>query len=261
MRIGRGMAVPLSPGGEAAAVPAFEASPPARRGRRRRGRAGWRTRRRPRTRCGSSSPRPCCRRPATESTERSRADAGLAGPGVAEHQAHDVDRVGEVGPQRLGPQLDLVAEHDRHLEGVAGAAEEPQRRRPPRGGALRLRRAPAASARCWPSTVARSWEPGGWPNAWSWATASSAAISTRVTSVRTSATVDGPPLPGRSSGQLLHEGRREPLLVALGGPNPVDHQQSVELGGHQRVDQVGRVALPEPGPEGPGPSERRAIPP
>ena len=38
--------------------------------------------------------------------------------------------------------------------------------------------APAASARCWPSTVARSCDPAGWAKAWSWATASSAAIST-----------------------------------------------------------------------------------
>jgi ketosteroid isomerase-like protein len=39
--------------------------------------------------------------------------------------------------------------------------------------------------------VARSWAPGGWPNVWSCATASSAAISTWVTSHGTPATVDG----------------------------------------------------------------------
>ena len=42
------------------------------------------------------------------------------------------------------------------------------------------------------------------------------------------------------------EGGRQPLLVALGRPAAVDDEQPVELGRHERVDEVGRVALVAP---------------
>ena len=64
------------------------------------------------------------------------AEALLARAGVAEHQAQDLDGVGGVGRQGLAPQLHVVAEDHRHLEGVAGAAEEAEGRGPP--GALAL---------------------------------------------------------------------------------------------------------------------------
>ena len=44
-------------------------------------------------------------------------------------------------------------------------------------------------------------------------------------------------------GQLVGEGARQPLLVALERPAPIDDEQPVELGGHQRVDEVRGVAL------------------
>ena len=40
--------------------------------------------------------------------------------------------------------------------------------------------------------------------------------------------------------ELLGEGGREPLLVLLGRPVPVDDEEPVHLGGQERVDQVGR---------------------
>jgi hypothetical protein len=47
--------------------------------------------------------------------------------------------------------------------------------------------------------------------------------------------------------QLLDEGAREPLLVLLRCPLPVDDEEPVHLGGHERVDEVGGIALLEPG--------------
>ena len=50
---------------------------------------------------------------------------------MAHHQANDVCRVGQVGVQGVGAELDLVAEQHRGLEGMTSAAEEAKRRRPP----------------------------------------------------------------------------------------------------------------------------------
>jgi hypothetical protein len=50
-----------------------------------------------------------------------------------------------------------------------------------------------------------------------------------------------------ASGQLLIEGRREPLLVTLGCPASVADEKAIDLGGHQRVDQVGCVAFSQSG--------------
>jgi len=55
---------------------------------------------------------------------------------VADTQADEIQRVGTVGFQGPGTQLDLITEHHRDLKGMAGAAEEAQRRGPPCGGAL-----------------------------------------------------------------------------------------------------------------------------
>jgi len=51
------------------------------------------------------------------------------------------------------------------------------------------------------------------------------------------------------SGELVGERRREPLLVARGRPASVADEEAVDLGRHQRVDHVGRVAFPQPGLE------------
>ena len=45
------------------------------------------------------------------------------------------------------------------------------------------------------------------------------------------------------SGQLLYEGGCKPLLVLLGRPVPVLDEESVDLGRHERVDEVGRVVF------------------
>jgi hypothetical protein len=43
------------------------------------------------------------------------------------------------------------------------------------------------------------------------------------------------------SSQLLAEGGCEPLWVLLGGASPVDDEESVDLRGHERVDEFDRV--------------------
>jgi hypothetical protein len=56
---------------------------------------------------------------------------------MTHHQANDLRRVGQVGVQGVGAELDLVTEQHRGLEGVTGATEEAKRRRPPRGRSFR----------------------------------------------------------------------------------------------------------------------------
>jgi Homeodomain-like domain len=56
------------------------------------------------------------------------------------------------------------------------------------------------------------------------------------------------------SGQLLSQGGREPLLVTLGRPPSVANEEAIDLGGHQRVDQVGCVAFSQSGLESTGAS-------
>src|SRR5262245_14886837 len=65
--------------------------------------------------------------------------------------------------------------------------------------------------------------------------------------------------PKRSS-QLLGKRRREPLLVTLGRPATVADEQAIDLGRHQRVNHVGRLALSEPGPESVRARERACDP-
>ena len=45
------------------------------------------------------------------------------------------------------------------------------------------------------------------------------------------------------------ESGREPLLVTLGCPASVADEEAIDLGGHQRVDQVGCVAFSQSGLE------------
>src|SRR5947209_14169914 len=59
---------------------------------------------------------------------------------------------------------------------------------------------------------------------------------------------------GRSA-QLLGERGREPLSVTLGIPPSVSDEEVIDLRRHQRVDQVGCVALSQAGLEGAGASE------
>lgn len=42
---------------------------------------------------------------------------------------------------------------------------------------------------------------------------------------------------------MVREDSCEPLFVALRRPAPVDDEQSVDLGGHERMDEVCRVAF------------------
>jgi hypothetical protein len=49
--------------------------------------------------------------------------------------------------------------------------------------------------------------------------------------------------PRQRRSQLVGEDSCEPLLVALRCPTTVDDEQPVDLGGHERMDEVGRVAL------------------
>ena len=65
-----------------------------------------------------------------------------------------------------------------------------------------------------------------------------------------------PRCPSSSGNQLAREGGRQPLLVALGRPAAVDDEQPVELGRHERMDEVGRVALSHPGTQRAGAGER-----
>ena len=129
-------------------------------------------------------------RATTASTERSRPAPDSTEAGVADRQSEEFRRAGAVDPQGLGPQLDLVTEQGGHLIGVAGAAEETQRRGPPRGRAVRpvgtRRRGEVLTQHHGPQLG-----PGGWPKAWSWATASNATNCTLVTATLTSDTVDG----------------------------------------------------------------------
>lgn len=76
--------------------------------------------------------------PAGEDREHRRQSRHPGSPGArpADHQADDLGGVGVVRLQGGGPYFDLVAEHHRRLEGVAGAAEEAQRRGPPGGPLL-----------------------------------------------------------------------------------------------------------------------------
>src|SRR4051794_5973887 len=48
--------------------------------------------------------------------------------------------------------------------------------------------------------------------------------------------------------QLVAQYRRHPVLVALAGPSSVENEQPVDLGGRERVDDVGGVTLSKPGP-------------
>ena len=59
---------------------------------------------------------------------------------------------------------------------------------------------------------------------------------------------------GRLS-QLVDEDRPQPLLVLLAAPASVEDEQAVNLGRRECVDDVGSVALSEPGPQGPRTSE------
>jgi len=54
---------------------------------------------------------------------------------------------------------------------------------------------------------------------------------------------------------LLGEGGREPLLVARGCPASLADEEAIDLGGHQRVDQVGGVAFSQSGLECAGASK------
>ncbi len=54
---------------------------------------------------------------------------------------------------------------------------------------------------------------------------------------------------------MLIEGGREPLLVTLGRPPPIADEEAIDLGRHQRVDQVSCVAFSESGLEGAGASK------
>ena len=121
----------------------------------------------------------------------SRPDARLARPGAADHHPQDVDRVGAVGPQRPRPAARSrrrtprpSRRRGRCSRGSAAPTSTTWSPAPPR---RRRRRRRGAGRAPWPAAAS----PGGWPKAWSWATASSAAISTWVTSPRTAATVDG----------------------------------------------------------------------
>jgi hypothetical protein len=51
------------------------------------------------------------------------------------------------------------------------------------------------------------------------------------------------------SRQLLSEGRRKPAFVAFGRPASVADEKAIDLRRHQRVDQVGCVALSQSGLE------------
>ena len=53
---------------------------------------------------------------------------------MTDHQAEHVRGAGGIGAQRVVTQCDLIAEQRGHLEGVACATEEPQRRCPPGRG-------------------------------------------------------------------------------------------------------------------------------
>ena len=55
--------------------------------------------------------------------------------------------------------------------------------------------------------------------------------------------------PFSRAGQLLSEGGRDPLFVTSGCPASVADEKAIDLGGHQRVDQVGCVAFSQSGPE------------
>ena len=56
------------------------------------------------------------------------------------------------------------------------------------------------------------------------------------------------------------QGVCEPLLVARRRPAAVDDEQPVQLGRHEGVDEIGRVALAEPGPERAGAGQRSGDP-
>ena len=191
MRIGRGIAVALARRSAGRARSTARSSRRATPAPPRRGRVAWRTRRRPRTRIGSSARPPSCRRRAPRAPSASGCTPDVPGPAWRDHQPHHVERVGEVGLHRLGPHLDLVAEHDRHVEGVAGAAEEAQRGRPPRrrplGGVEARPPWRGAGPAPWPAAATRAAARTRGPGR----RASSAAISACVTSGCTTATVDG----------------------------------------------------------------------
>ena len=65
---------------------------------------------------------------------------------------------------------------------------------------------------------------------------------------------------GRPSEQLLGERVGEPLSVPLGLPAPVDDEQPVQVGRHQRVDEVRSVALAQSRRERAGRGERAGDP-
>src|SRR5262245_13207926 len=51
------------------------------------------------------------------------------------------------------------------------------------------------------------------------------------------------------SGQLLSERCRQPVLVTLGLPAAVADEEPIDLGGHQRMDEVGGVSFSQAGVE------------
>src|ERR1700722_18202395 len=64
------------------------------------------------------------------------------------------------------------------------------------------------------------------------------------------------PRHGRIREKLVGEDRPQPRLVALSAPAAVGDEQGVHLGRREGVDDVGGVALAEPGPQGARTSQR-----
>ena len=159
MRIGRGMAVPLQPGGQAAPVPALEV----------RGQRGA---------DGSSRPRRLAKASATSHAVRKFISARLLAAG--EHGQHRAQPA-HAGPARARRGVTISRRTRtgwRSRPAATRPAARSRRRTPPpsrrrgrcsRGSAaprsttsspVRRRRRRPPSARCWPSTVARSCDPG-----------------------------------------------------------------------------------------------------
>jgi hypothetical protein len=64
----------------------------------------------------------------------------------------------------------------------------------------------------------------------------------------------------RRGKQLVDEDPRQPSFVPVSGPAPVTDEQPVHLGGHECVNDVRSLALPQPRPQGPGPGQRARDP-
>ena len=97
--------------------------------------------------------------------------------GVPQH----LGRVRRVVGQRPAPGRDVVAEHRRHLVSMSGAAEVTKLRAPVRGVPAPAPRA-ADPASQTASSVERSWDSSGWPNALSWPSVRTATSSPRLSS-------------------------------------------------------------------------------